>query len=107
MADALVRYAVYASPDIQALLSREPDVLRQISGFAADMAPGYMDVAGPPSPKDIKRKMLPVVRLYMRKAKHHLTGEPFIEVACSDKDGQELAKWNLLAEAAPTAKGAH
>jgi len=36
---------------------------------------------------------LPTVVLYMRKDFHHLTGAPFIEVACSDEHLVELTAW--------------
>lgn len=95
-----LRYAVHAAPPLHSLFAREPDVLKYISAFGADEAPApYVDVVGPPTHEDIVNRHLPVIRLQMRKYRHHLTGEPTIEVACSDEDHLALARWNLMAVA--------
>lgn len=94
-----VRYAVYAAPPIQALMAREPDIVRYVSAFCSDEAPTpYVDVVGPPTQEDIINRHLPMIRLHMRKYRHHLTDEPTVEVACTDEDHRALARWNLIAE---------
>jgi hypothetical protein len=64
-----------------------------------------VEVAGPPTDQDIalyahKRAQtvpLPLVRLQMKLAVHHLTGEKGVEVRCSDRDLAEIERWQRKA----------
>lgn len=96
----LVAYGLFAPPAIQWLLSSEPDVFAAVQSFASDLAEPELTVAGPPDPVDERMAKkrgepapLPTVVLFMRKDFHHLTGAPFIEVACSDEHLVELTAW--------------
>jgi hypothetical protein len=100
-------FGLLAAKPIHWLLSVESEVKRAIEAFAADMAPSVLDVAGPPSAEEIiacranprKRVELPTIRLHLNKVKHHLTGEPGIEVKCSDGDMDLVVMWARQAEA--------
>lgn len=101
------RFGLLAAKPIHWLLSKEADVKRAVEAFAADMAPSVVDVAGPPSAEEIiacrvnprKRIELPTIRLHLNKVKHHLTGEPGIEVKCSDGDMDMIVMWARQAQA--------
>jgi hypothetical protein len=100
-----VKYSLYAAPAIQAFLLRERDVMQHIQEFAEDRADPVVEVAGPPTAQDLvharkhdhRAVPLPCVTLHMRKAKHHLTGNAVIEIACSDDHLVEVECWNMLA----------
>lgn len=97
-------YGLVAHPNVHWLLHNESEVLEQVKRFAADMVDrAYMDIAGPPSVQDAltfrerKSVPLPSVRLHMRMVRGNLTGDPGIEVTCSDNDLTEIARWRALA----------
>lgn len=102
-----MNYGLLAARPIHWLLAKEPDIKRQIEAFAADAAPAMVDVAGPPSVEEMlairamrKRDIrLPTIRLHLKKIRHHLTGDPGIEVKCSDADMDMIVKWARQAEA--------
>jgi hypothetical protein len=96
-------YALVSNPPIRWLIGREPDLKAYIQAFARDEAPrDFLDVAGPPDIDELarcranpKRKpLLPLIRLTMRKVRHHLTGEHGIEVKCSDDDCDKIVSWH-------------
>lgn len=105
-------YGLSCPPPIRWLMESEKDVFDAVKKFIAGMAKSnVIDVAGPPSFSDIlefydKRGQtvpLPCVRLNLKMVKHHLTGEPGVEVTCSDADLIEIAKWHRLARMKPAA----
>ncbi|WP_189347211.1 MULTISPECIES: hypothetical protein [unclassified Mesorhizobium] len=105
----IVKWAVFAPPALQALLSREPEAMAQVQAFAEDRGEPDFDIAGPPDREEALRHKkswgtlegvpLPCVRIRMRKTKHHLTGDRLIEIACTDAHLVEVTRWNLLASA--------
>lgn len=101
-----VNWGLSAPPLVQWLLRSEPDVKRAVQAFIMDMGPAAFKVAGPLRDNEVKRfranhhapVALPTVTLIMRKVKHHLTGEPGIEVKTArDEDLNELAIWHRQA----------
>lgn len=101
-----VKYELYAAPALQAMIRREPEVMEYIQAFANDQADPLLEIAGPPLPDELARARkfdqvvpLPCIRLNMRKLKHHLTGRPMIEIACSEQDLIEVERWNMVARA--------
>lgn len=98
------RYSLYMPVALQAMVSREPDVMKHVQAFANDEADDVIEVAGPPLPQELARARkfdqtvpLPCVTLHLRKVKHHLTGHKMIEIACSDDDLVEVERWNMVA----------
>lgn len=94
-------FGLMAQRPIHWLLAAELEVKQAIEAFAADRGVPVVDVAGPPSAQEIiacrknprRRPHLPTVRLHLRKVKHHVTGEPGIEVKCSDGDMDLIVQW--------------
>lgn len=94
-------FGLMAAKPIHWLLARENEVRSRIEAFAADRGHPVLDVAGPPSAGELiarrvnprKPVELPMIRLHLRKVKHHLTGERGIEVKCSDVDMDMIAQW--------------
>jgi hypothetical protein len=100
------QFALAAEKPIHWLLACENEVRWHIEAFAADRGYPVLDVAMPPSAEEIiakrlnprKRIELPMVRLHLRKVKHHLTGEAGIEVKCSDAHMDLIVKCARQAE---------
>lgn len=94
-------FGLMAQRPIHWLLANELDVKRHVQAFAADRATATFSVAGPPPVEEMIRARnnpckpieLPMVKLHLRKVKHHLTGEPGIEVKCSDADMDKIVQW--------------
>lgn len=102
----VITFGLLAAPVVRAWLDQEAGIRQEIVDFFNDeragLHPDILDVAGPPDLMDaIKAKaarrpepiMLPVVRMHLRKVRHHLTGEPGVEVKVSDIDLDRLATW--------------
>lgn len=95
------QFGLMAAKPIHWLLARENEVRSRVEAFAADRGHPVLDVAGPPSAEEIiacrlnprKQVELPMIRLHLRKVKHHLTGEAGIEVKCSDGDMDLIVMW--------------
>jgi hypothetical protein len=88
---------------VQWLLRSESDVYDAVRAFITGrLDRNVIDVAGPPTGRDLalyyERKgqvvPLPCVRLHCRMVRHHLTGAPGVEVTCSDRDLEEIKRWN-------------
>jgi hypothetical protein len=99
-------FGLMAEKPIHWLLSTELEVKRRIEEFAADQGKPVLEVVGPPSAEEIiarrinpkKALELPMIRLHLRKVKHHLTGEQGIEVKCSDAHMDLIVQWARQAE---------
>lgn len=103
-------YGLVAHPFVQWLLQNESEVLNSVKRFIADRAErAHFDVAGPPSLQDVKRSIgavpLPCIRLHLRLIKGNLTGDPGIEVTCSERDIDEIGRWRMLAALRKTSPG--
>ncbi|QOZ25295.1 hypothetical protein XH93_18130 [Bradyrhizobium sp. CCBAU 51753] len=90
------------------LISSDSGVFNAVRGFIADLSQrDYVDVAGPPSTDDMHRYLhkmaqtvpLPCVRLKLRMVKNLTTDERGVEVTCSDRDLEEIARWQRRAVA--------
>lgn len=101
-------YGLSAPPLVQWLLQSEPDVKRAVQDFIQDAGPAAFQVAGPLRDNEVYRfrqnqhapVALPTITLIMRKVKHHLTGQPGVEVKTArDEDLDELAIWHRQAGA--------
>lgn len=104
MSVKLVEYAVLAAPEIGWLLSSDKGVFMRMQAFLSDEADPVMTVAGPPKIEDrVKARgtgkipPLPIATITMRKLKHHLTGEPCVELTASERDISEIRRWRFLA----------
>lgn len=114
-----MNYGLSAAPAVKWLIGAEPDLHNRIKEFIAGQCASPIEVAGPPSAADMlfahKRRnaeiKLPVVRLHLKMVSHHLTGQPGVEVRCTDAEIDEIARWareaqlrTALAAATPTEK---
>ncbi len=98
----MTTYALAAPMPVRWLISSDNAVRNAVRGFIAGMGREVLEVAGPPTDADIalylhKRAQtvpLPCVRLKMKMARHHLTGEPGVEVTCSERDLAEIKRWH-------------
>lgn len=102
----IMTFGLSAAPVVKAFLNNEAGIRQEIIDFFNDervgSRPDILDVAGPPDLKDAIRAkttrfgepiLLPVVRMHLRKIRHHLTGALGVEVKCSDADLDRLADW--------------
>jgi hypothetical protein len=99
-------FGLSAPPLVQWLLNSELDVKNAVRAFIEGHGKAVITVAGPPREEDIPRYRanpyadvyLPTVTLCMRMVKHHLTGEPGVEVKTLNEAGlAELAMWRRQA----------
>lgn len=97
-----VNYGLQAPIPIQWLLQTEPEVKEKLRLYLTDqLGTDTIEVAGPPSASDILKYRrnpragpgLPVVRLKCRMVRHNLTGDPGVEVTCSDEDLEVIMMW--------------
>lgn len=96
-----MNYGLAAAAPVRWLISFDSGVYDAVRAFIAGMGRDQVDVAGPPTQQDMALYMhkrgqtvpLPCVRLKMKHAMHHLTGEPGVEVTCSDRDLEEIKRW--------------
>ncbi|MCC8945992.1 hypothetical protein H8A97_13005 [Bradyrhizobium sp. Arg62] len=97
-----MKVGLSAAPAVRWLISSDSGVFDAVGSFIAGIAAtDYVDVAGPPSQADISRFLrklaqtvpLPCVRLRMRMVKNLTTDEPGVEVTCSDRDLEEIGRW--------------
>jgi hypothetical protein len=85
-------YGLLAPQAVFWLVAKEREVWEQMIHFIGDAAPSEFDVVLPPTIQDVLEYKanpkwgyaLRTVRLKMRKIKHHLTGQPMIEMTCDD-----------------------
>ncbi len=83
------------------LISAEPDIYKRVIEFIKGEADSVIEVAGPPTAEQILKRHkkkhqlmdLPLITLNLRKTRHHLTGQPGVEVRCSDNDLEEIVRW--------------
>ena len=112
----MIEFGLASNPSVRWLISAEKAVYDAVIDFyMGNTDLDYVEVAGPPTDEDLKayRKHgdreavpLPVVRLQLRPAKNSLTGEPGVEVLCTEDDLAEIERWRRLAVlAAFKAKG--
>lgn len=96
-----MNFGLAAAPPVRWLISFDSGVHDAVCAFIAGAGREEIDVAGPPTEQDMTLYMhkraqtvpLPCVRLKMKMARHHLTGEPGVEVTCSDADLEEIKRW--------------
>lgn len=98
-------FGLLASVPVQTFIGMELDVQREIMKFFIDERgsphPDILDVVGPPSPFESLKAhndpsyypALPMVRFTLRKVRNQTTGEPGIEVRCSDTDHDKIVDW--------------
>lgn len=97
----MMQYGLAAAPLVRWLVAKEADVQKAVTNFIGEQTElDYADVAGPPTEADKARANgraevcpLPVVRLNFKMARHSLTGEPGVQVTCSEADLNEIERW--------------
>lgn len=97
-------YGLLAPQAVFWLVAKEREVWERMIAFIGDAAPSEMTVVGPATiAQTVAYKsnpkggiMLPTVKLKMRKIKHHLTGQPMIEMTCSDAHLEDITSWQVL-----------
>jgi hypothetical protein len=101
---AVTQYGLMAAPAIFWLVAKEREVWQQVIAFITDCGGDKFDVAGPPTIEAVLRHKaypregleLPVVRLHMKKVRHHLTGQPMVEMKCNDAHLHDIESWRVL-----------
>jgi hypothetical protein len=103
-----MQYGLQTVAPIRWLLESEPNVHKAVVAFLADQGEDNIAVAGPPSAAQIlsltrkdnrhEKLELPLVVLRLRKVAHHLTGEPGVEIKCSDREIDEIVRWKREAQ---------
>jgi len=102
----IMTFGLSAAPVVKAFLNNEAGIRQEIIDFFNDerggLHPDVLDVAGPPDLMEAIRAKtarrsepvrLPIVRMHLRKIRHHLTGEQGVEVKVADADLDCLAEW--------------
>lgn len=100
------QYGLRAHEDVRWLLQTEPDVYRYVVQFIAGVAPqAFVDVSGPMPEPDMEavrrdrnvKPVFPVICLNLKIVTGNLTGDPGVEVTCSEPHYEELRRWRMMA----------
>ena len=96
----MIQFGLASTPVVRWLIGSDKAIYKAVVDFYMGNADrDFVEVAGPPTEDDLARRKpgvsvpLPLVRLQMKLARNSLSGEPGIEVTCSEADQIEIARW--------------
>lgn len=102
-----IAFGLAAHPTVRWLIGEEKQIHdRVIAFYMGRVDSEIVEVAGPPTDEDVAKVRkaghgdsipLPVIRLRMRLAENHVTGEHGVEVVCNEKDLAEIERWERMA----------
>src|SRR5262245_31510629 len=101
-------WGLLAPRAVRHLLDREPAVRQAVIGFIEGHFGDRIQVAGPPTSRrpapqsaieivPMHGAELPTVELRLAKVQNRTTGEWGVSITCSDRDLDEVARWDRLA----------
>jgi len=102
----MINFGLASTAQVRWLIGSDKSVYDAVVNFfMGNVDRDFVEVVGPPTDEDhatAKRRgdkavPLPVVRLQMRPAVHSVTGEHGVEVLCSDRDLEEISRWQRRA----------
>ncbi len=102
-----IAFGLAAPAAVRWLIGEEKQIYdRVIAFYMGHVDTEIVEVVGPPTAEEaaeVKRRghgdtvPLPIIRLRMRLAENHKTGEHGVEVTCNEKDLAEVERWERLA----------